>query len=154
MPSDLQATYRGYLAAVVAYHHTVAASLDIGYTDYQAMNVLQLHDGLATGELARLVGLSTSAATRMVDRLERLGYVSRSADPQDRRRTIVRLGKTQPARLYETLEVVRSLVGNAFEGLSPADLEVLERHFTKARDGYQTATNLLLDREAAEDNTD
>lgn len=41
--------------------------------------------------LADIVNLGTTGAvTRMVDRLERAGYVRRQADPRDRRRVIIR----------------------------------------------------------------
>jgi DNA-binding MarR family transcriptional regulator len=40
---------------------------------------------LRMAELARQVGLSTSGLTRLVDRIEEAGYVSRQACPEDRR---------------------------------------------------------------------
>src|SRR5205814_3937632 len=41
------------------------------------------------GEIGERTGLTTGAVTRMVDRLERAGYVRREPDPTDRRRVIV-----------------------------------------------------------------
>ncbi len=41
------------------------------------------------GKLAELTGLTTGAVTAIIDRLEEAGYVRRTDDPKDRRRTIV-----------------------------------------------------------------
>ena len=46
---------------------------------------------LTVGELAQRLGLSPPAATALVDRLEAVGHVTRTRDPQDRRRVTVRM---------------------------------------------------------------
>jgi DNA-binding MarR family transcriptional regulator len=46
-------------------------------------------DGTRTSELARRSGLTRQALTQIVDDLERLGYVTRRADPSDRRAKLV-----------------------------------------------------------------
>jgi DNA-binding MarR family transcriptional regulator len=46
---------------------------------------------MSAGELSREAGLTSGAITAVIDRLERLGYVQRIADPKDRRRVLVEL---------------------------------------------------------------
>ncbi|MER6816001.1 MarR family winged helix-turn-helix transcriptional regulator [Spirillospora sp. NPDC000708] len=48
-------------------------------------------DGTTAVELGRRLGVSKQAAGKMVESLERIGYVERTADPADARRKIVRL---------------------------------------------------------------
>jgi DNA-binding MarR family transcriptional regulator len=48
---------------------------------------------MPAGKLAELTGLTTGAVTGIIDRLEKAGYVRRTNDPKDRRRTII-----EPAR--------------------------------------------------------
>ncbi|MER7546532.1 MarR family winged helix-turn-helix transcriptional regulator [Actinomadura sp.] len=48
-------------------------------------------DGTTAVELGRRLGVSKQAAGKMVESLERAGYVERAADPRDARRKIVRL---------------------------------------------------------------
>ena len=51
-----------------------------------------IDSGAATaGKLSDLMGLTTGAVTRVIDRLEQAGYVRRVPDPTDRRRVIVEL---------------------------------------------------------------
>ncbi|MGH3087718.1 MAG: MarR family transcriptional regulator, partial [Rubrobacteraceae bacterium] len=61
-------------------------------TDVRALWVLaEAGAPLAVGELGGRLDLSNGAATRVVDRLERAGYVERGRDATDRRRVKVRL---------------------------------------------------------------
>jgi DNA-binding MarR family transcriptional regulator len=51
-------------------------------------------DPITVGELAHRLRLSPAAATALVDRLEAVGHVSRTRDPQDRRRVTVTMTDT------------------------------------------------------------
>jgi DNA-binding MarR family transcriptional regulator len=51
-------------------------------------------DPITVGELAHRLRLSPAAATALVDRLEAVGHVSRTRDPQDRRRVTVAMSET------------------------------------------------------------
>ena len=69
-----------------------AATTGLHPTDVRALWVLAEPDAPRTaGELGVRLDLSSGAATRTVDRLERSGYVERVRDPGDRRRVGLRL---------------------------------------------------------------
>jgi DNA-binding MarR family transcriptional regulator len=78
------------MAHAVLFQDAVARSAGLNGTDLQAVGLL-LSGGPATpGELAARTGLTAGGAiTAVVDRLERAGFVSRSRDPEDRRRVLV-----------------------------------------------------------------
>ncbi|WP_051342003.1 MarR family winged helix-turn-helix transcriptional regulator [Pseudonocardia spinosispora] len=63
----------------------IAERLGIGATDLQCLHFLNRHGPTTAGELARRVGRSTGAVTRMIDRLERAGFVRRMPSDTDRR---------------------------------------------------------------------
>lgn len=54
-------------------------------TLYSALSVLADQGELAVGELAEAEGVPASAATRIADRLEEAGWVTRRPNPRDRR---------------------------------------------------------------------
>jgi DNA-binding MarR family transcriptional regulator len=88
--AELTAETRRYLAAYVLFNQVAAGCLGIHPTDLQCINLLSLEtEPLTTGQLAELTGLTTGSATRLVDRLERAGFVVRQRDPRDRRRVFV-----------------------------------------------------------------
>src|SRR5919109_4685045 len=72
----------------VLFSHAVAERVGMHPTDLECLGFLADEGPLPAGRLAELTGLTTGAVTRMVDRLERAGYVRREADPRDRRRVI------------------------------------------------------------------
>ncbi len=81
---------RVHQAAVDALDEAVADRLGVNRTDLRCLDVL-LRLGAATpGQLATELRLTTGSVTAMLDRLARLGYLSRSPDPTDRRKLIVR----------------------------------------------------------------
>ncbi|MFA1547764.1 MarR family winged helix-turn-helix transcriptional regulator [Actinomadura chokoriensis] len=66
-------------------------------------------DGTTAVELGRRLGVSKQAAGKMVESLERAGYLERAADPRDARRKIVRLtargadSLARSARIFERI---------------------------------------------------
>jgi DNA-binding MarR family transcriptional regulator len=56
------------------------------------LKVLAHHDGVSQRALADALLLSPPSVTRLLQRMERTGLVERTADPQDQRQTVVRLG--------------------------------------------------------------
>jgi DNA-binding MarR family transcriptional regulator len=69
----------------------VCQLLGINRTDARCLDILESYGRLSAGELAQRSGLTTGAITAVVDRLERLGYAQRVADPGDRRRVFVEM---------------------------------------------------------------
>ena len=73
------------------YRQVVAEAIGLGTTESQALSYLAVHGDSGQSALARDLGLTSSASTALVDRLERQGVAERVRHPRDRRRTIVHL---------------------------------------------------------------
>ncbi len=84
-------TLRGLVLAVERYRTVVSTATGLGVTESQALSYLVTHGDRGQSELARALGLTSSAATALVDRLERHAVAERVRHPSDRRRTIIRL---------------------------------------------------------------
>jgi DNA-binding MarR family transcriptional regulator len=80
-----------YISAAVRYQIAIANQLQIAVSDVHAIGALLEFGPIGAGRLAELMGMTTGAASRLVDRLERGGYVTRQADPRDRRRVVLHL---------------------------------------------------------------
>ena len=71
------------------FGQTIAIRLGLSESDIDALELL-IDTGAATaGRLSEVMGLTTGAVTRVIDRLEQAGYVRRETDPSDRRRVVV-----------------------------------------------------------------
>lgn len=130
--ADLAAEARRYLAAYVMFNQAVADHLRLHPTDLQCLNLLGLEpEPVTTGKIAELTGLTTGSATRLVDRLERDGYVTRRRDTEDRRKVLV---ETVPERMAELGAVWRQL-GSAwtemFEAYEDEEIALLTSHMRR-----------------------
>jgi len=70
-------------------HQAVAERFGLNPTDLKCLDVAVREPDLTAGRLAELTGMSTSAVTALLDRLERRGFIERRRDPGDRRRVYV-----------------------------------------------------------------
>jgi DNA-binding MarR family transcriptional regulator len=94
------------------FGQSVAIRLGLSESDVDALELL-IDTGAATaGKLAEVMGLTTGAVTRVIDRLEQAGYVRRTTDPADRRRVVVEVVPEKVA----TLESMMGSLERAAEG--------------------------------------
>ncbi len=108
-------------AAAVRLNIAVAHQLGMPLADLQCMGLLA--DGpSAPGDLAALLGLTSGAMTKVLDRLERAGYVTRAADPSDRRRVTIAADPAGLARLADCYAPMGEKMSRYLAGCSPADL--------------------------------
>lgn len=59
-------------------------------TDGRCLDLIDQRPGLTAGELGAAVGLSPGAVTTALDRLEARGFITRTRDPDDRRRVTLK----------------------------------------------------------------
>ncbi|MGW4161775.1 MarR family winged helix-turn-helix transcriptional regulator [Streptomyces sp. NPDC004788] len=142
MPHDASAIYRRYLSAVMLHGHAGARAVDLGATDLYALNILDLAGPMTPGELGARTGLTTGPTTRLVDRLEKAGYVRRAADPGDRRKVIVE-PVDRPADLDQALAPARRRIAELLVGYPPEQLAVLFDYFTRAAEAYRESAEEL-----------
>jgi DNA-binding MarR family transcriptional regulator len=81
--------------AAQAFDEAASDVLGVNRTDLRCLGILQRSGPIPASQLAQETGLTSGAATALIDRLERAGYVRRTRDDQDRRRVFVEV--TAPA---------------------------------------------------------
>jgi DNA-binding MarR family transcriptional regulator len=92
---------RATQSAVDALDDAVATYLQVNRTDLRCLEILLLESDSATpGQLATRLGLTTGSVTAMLDRLARLGYVTRTPDAADRRKVVVRATPTVGEKVF------------------------------------------------------
>jgi DNA-binding MarR family transcriptional regulator len=74
---------------IIQFNGLIADRIGMTWTDLQALYVLANHGPATPTELAKRVNLTTGSASRMIDRLERAGFVRRVPDGRDRRRVLI-----------------------------------------------------------------
>jgi DNA-binding MarR family transcriptional regulator len=103
------------------YRQVVAEAIGLGTTESQTLSYLAVHGSSGQSELARDLGLTSSALTALVDRLERQGVAERVRHPRDRRRAIVQLTERGTAMVSESHRWLTATL----ERLDPDDLDLV-----------------------------
>lgn len=109
----------------------VADRFGLHRTDLRCLEIIGQEGPLAAGRLATMAGLSTSAATAVLDRTERAGYVRRSADPSDRRRVLVDLTDQGREHGRAAFAGLMSETDRLLSGYTLGELELLNRFLAR-----------------------
>ena len=99
-------------------------SLHLGLTraQWRAMHRIQRVPGLSQTQLAEDLDLEPIAVGRVIDRLERAGFVERRPDPEDRRRWMLHPLPRSAEVMGGMRRVAVNLHDDLLAGVSPADL--------------------------------
>jgi DNA-binding MarR family transcriptional regulator len=123
----------------------VAIRFGLSESDVEALSVL-LDTGAATaGRLSELMGLTSGAVTRVIDRLEQAGYVRRVPDPVDRRRVIVELIPEKMAAVQATMAEFSEKTASEMGRYSDAELAVIDDFLTRMAAVTRDEANSLRD---------
>jgi MarR family transcriptional regulator, organic hydroperoxide resistance regulator len=134
---EQQATV-GLLRAADAVKRSLALVIEPHGITPQQYNVMRIlrgagPDGLPTLTIGERMIEQTPGVTRLVDRLERKGLVSRKPCPDDRRRVFCRITEKGLELLRELDEPVNRWDANTVSVLAPADLDALIGLLDKVR---------------------
>src|SRR2546421_2543761 len=105
-------------------HQAVAERYGLNPTDLKCLDLARSEEGLTAGRLAGITGMSTSAITAVLDRMERGGFLERVRDPRDRRRVIVRPG-TRAAEGTERMAPLQEATKSLLDKYSEDQLRLL-----------------------------
>jgi DNA-binding MarR family transcriptional regulator len=140
------AAYRRYVSAEVLHGHATAEAAGLNATDFFCLNLLSLSGPLTAGQLAQQTGLTTGAATRMIDRLERSGFVRRGRDAADRRQVIVEACRPDGHdEVGAALEPAQRRMQAVFQRYTAQEVRVLVDYFTHAAPALLAAVEDLRD---------
>ena len=115
---------RGLRAVILAgenYRQVIAQVTGLGVTETQAISYLAVHGDRGQNALGSDLGLTSSASTALVDRLERQGVAERYPHPSDRRRVLVRLTEQGEAVLARS----RGWLATSFQSFPGEELPQL-----------------------------
>ena len=119
--AELGKLVQGYQSAVDDTDREMARILKVNRTDLRCLELLMLSSrGLSPRELGGRLGLTTGSVTAMLDRLERLEFLTRTPHPDDRRKSVVRLTTPGTRRCYALVEPLitegNALLATEFDG--------------------------------------
>jgi DNA-binding MarR family transcriptional regulator len=128
-----------------------AAGAKLGPRHGAALSLLDENGALTVGALAARLGLTLPTTSGIVADVEKAGFVLRTPDPTDRRRTIVSLVPQQNAALGVWLDGATAPMVRALDKLSPDERTALLKAMTflqaELNDGEKTLDATGRDRQ-------
>lgn len=135
--AEVRAALQQQLVLAILSNERIARQHGLLVTDLQTLHLLVLRDDVRTPrQIADMTGMPTSTVTKLIDRLETAGYLCRTADPHDRRKTLL---KIVPERLAP-LTALYGRADEAFDALSerftPEELSIVIRYLNVVSEFY------------------
>ncbi|WP_316312504.1 MarR family transcriptional regulator [Clavibacter michiganensis] len=136
---ELGRILRDVLGLAAGFGRRLGGVLEVNPTDMKAMEHLIQEGSLSPTELAGRLGVSTAAATLVVDRLVEVGHVDRRPHPHDRRRVVV---VPRPASVGQAMAELMPMIGGvarAADALTDAERAAVTRFLGEVREVYREA---------------
>ena len=135
--NELKMEDKAYQAAVGDFDAAVARAVGVNRTDLRCLEILYQQGPSLPSRLGKRLGLTTGSVTAMLDRLERIGYLTRRSDPSDRRQVLVQITPKATSRMWN--RHYKPLVQEGFQGIaqySAAELAVVLDYLRRGRELY------------------
>lgn len=125
------------LAQVSHLHHARATQLLEGLGLYRGqpplLRALWEQEGLTQVDLAERLKVTPATITRMLQRMEKAGFLTRQPDPGDQRVSRVYLTDAGRAVQAEVEAIFQKLEAETFAGFSEEERAVLRQHLLRLR---------------------
>ncbi len=111
-----------------------ATKFGLTRAQWRALKTIRRNEGLSQTALADYLDMAPIPVGRVIDRLEKAGYVERRADPGDRRCWCLYLTAKAHAVVDEMEIIASGLRDDALQGIQRADFETLLRVLAQLKD--------------------
>jgi DNA-binding MarR family transcriptional regulator len=143
MPTDDRLIYLVFTAQqkLKTYLNNTLSSEGVTVTPAQAaiLFLLREKDGQSMSELSQVLSMDNSTVTGLVDRLQRSGLVTRRANPDDRRISLIRITPQGVEEIKKAKPVITRVNERIKAGLSEREINtfkgILNSFFEKFHNG-------------------
>ncbi|MBR7836834.1 MarR family transcriptional regulator [Actinospica durhamensis] len=140
----LGAAVQGYQGAVDDFDRELARLMGVNETDLRCLEILLGVEQIAPKQLAERLGLTTGSVTTMLDRLEKLEYLTRSPNPADGRSSLIRITQAAALRAYGLIgPFLDDATRRILERFEPEQLETVIAFLTVNREIQEEHTARL-----------
>ncbi|QVI21037.1 MarR family transcriptional regulator [Nocardia tengchongensis] len=123
-------------AAVDDVDQAAATAFGVNRTDLRCLEVLVRGES-TPGALAAELGLTSGSVTTMLDRLVKLGHVTREPEPGDRRKVLVRITPATMAQAWRIYGPIAEEGASEMAGYHEAELRIILDFLVRSRELQQ-----------------
>jgi len=118
-----------------------AERFNLTRAQWRALKRVSYSEGMSQSELAEVLELEPIAIGRVIDRLQKAGFVERRADPADRRAWRLYLTRRAHAVVDDMESISSKLFREAQRGISAADLKTMIGVLARMKDNLNGLDN-------------
>lgn len=120
-----------YGAHLTLFRNAMSEWAGLNVTDMECLRLLFLKGVATPTELARHTGLTSGAATAMLDRLEKAGLIERRPNPDDRRGTLITPAPAAAERVRSWFTSARTAQEELISSYAESELEIIADVFER-----------------------
>lgn len=121
--------------------HALLAQIGLHRGQPALLRALWEEDGLTHSELAERLQVQPATITRMIERMERAGFLERRPDPQDRRLSRVVLSDLGRQVKQDVDCILARMEAAVLRGFTEAERAEFARYLARVRDNLMAETN-------------
>ena len=106
-------------------NHRIAAEAGLNDADLDCLEVISRQGPTTPARLTRRLRIHPATMTGILTRLAGSGWIERTADPDDRRASVLKIAGKRDAQLRERYAAPRQAVVDAISARSPDDIAVV-----------------------------
>jgi DNA-binding MarR family transcriptional regulator len=122
---------RDYGVELSHFRNAMSEWAGLNPSDMECLRYLFANRVSTPSELARFTGLTSGAATAMLDRLEKGGWIERRPNPEDRRGTLIVPAESSQQRAAGWFASARQAQEELVAGYSEQELEIIADVFER-----------------------
>lgn len=110
---------------------------DLSPEQAMVLFLIESNEGKTMSDLANSSNRDKTTMTRMIDGLEKINHVVRTADQTDHRQTLIYLTRSGKRKIEEIKSIKPDMLDIAFNGLQSKELEITFRTLQKIRENLE-----------------
>lgn len=100
-----------------------SSHLSVNETDFRALSVLMSKGPMTPGELGKAVGLTSGSTTIMIERLIKVGHVSKSPSIEDGRSSVIEIKPRSHKKAQSLVEPMIHLSDEVLKGMTKSEID-------------------------------
>ena len=134
---------RDYGVSTVLFRNATGRKLGLNNADTECFSLLLLKGISTPTELARYTGLTTGAATAMLDRLEKAKLIKRKPNPKDRRGVLIEVNRTSTAALGSMVAGIQKVQNELIASYTSKELATIADFLTRFTKNVEEYTKTI-----------
>ena len=103
--------------------------MDITYDQWRVLDVIIANKDIKQTEIAEKTSKDTASVTRIIELLNKKGYVARQIDPNNRRKLILGVSNHGEKEYHRAAEIIKECTNKALSGLKEKRMKKLRKVF-------------------------